>query len=102
MKNVMNNEYYLSLRTLRPGKYIMHIENCPFLQEYDNRISIGLHDSVESAFSEALRYFPETSGCPFCARMKVNSKNHVNKKSDFIISRQIINTPESALFASVN
>ena len=98
----MNIEYFISLRTLRPGKYILHKEDCPFLPEKENRFSVGAHDSSAHALTEATGYFPITSGCPFCTRMKSDSNINEGIHNDFITSRQVAGSPETVLFAALN
>ncbi|MFS0654322.1 hypothetical protein [Bacillus sp. 179-C3.3 HS] len=65
----MLKSYYFIRTKDDNGQYIVHTEDCFFLDEPANRTLIGHHMSCESAIEEAKKISSETdfNGCFYCA-----------------------------------
>lgn len=64
----MNKHYYVNKNAQPNGDHEVHTENCDFLPDVLNRVYLGYFDSCEKAVTEAVKIFPQSNGCYFCAR----------------------------------
>lgn len=71
------SSYYVRIRPQLNGTNAMHKDDCPFLPDIENRLYLGEFRSCEEAFTEAKFYFPEASGCYFCATESSKIRNQL-------------------------
>lgn len=59
--------YFVNKNAQRNGDHEVHKEDCTFLPESNNRISLGYHSNCKSAVRKAKDYFDQVNGCAFCS-----------------------------------
>jgi len=73
------NKYYISKKSRQDGTFSVHKEDCPFLNESEQRIFLGRFDTCKDAIKTARIFFLKSDACYFClkefskvSKMKMN------------------------------
>jgi hypothetical protein len=64
----MAAKYYVAVRPRINENHAVHKEGCPFLNENEKRIFLGVFSSSLDAVKASRRYFFSSEGCMFCSK----------------------------------
>lgn len=69
-------KYYVAVRPRTNEDHAVHKEDCPFLQDGEKKIYLGVFRSGKDAEREGQRHFIRSKSCPFCSGKHVNHDDH--------------------------
>ena len=94
--------YFLSLKPLVRGDYLIHKEGCPFIPGIANRIKIGEFDSPFVALTASVVNFGKATLCPYCS--KIPNRDIVAEFGKDIAVKSIPSsqTLDKVFFAGIN
>jgi hypothetical protein len=64
----MNAKYYVVVRPQTNEFHSVHKEGCPFLNDDEKRIDLGVSNSDRDALNKGLKYFAKACSCLFCSK----------------------------------
>ena len=62
------SRYFLSLKPLSTGKYVLHRVGCPVVMPGEPGIELGSFKDPGMAVAESRKYFRKVGLCPFCLK----------------------------------
>lgn len=95
-------KYFLSLKPLVRGDYLIHKADCPFIPEFPDRKKIGEFDSPLIALTASVMNFGKASLCPFCSNAE--NKDFNSEPVNGITIREIPSRQafDKIFFAGIN
>lgn len=63
------SSYYVHTKTDDEGDYEVHVSDCSWLPNEENRKYLGNFNNCKEAVTEARKYFSPVNGCKHCCKL---------------------------------